>query len=764
LIFLLAIPVGALLASLFRFFPYTAASVAVAVCLLLLLKRRYVPLFLLVFGILYAFFRFTPTGEQFMETGTHSIAGYFCEPGVKREGGYAQTFLVTRGPENIKGLAVLSGEEFSVGQMRELAVRVKTPERRLNPGSLRRNPYAVLVSAHPGGTDGAIRSPLVRTNALRQRMNSTFREHLSPHSASLVMAITTGQRGEMDPALRRKFRDAGLAHLLSISGTHFGLFGVLVFGLLKLGFTHLPRGALERLTAYLTPSESAALLTLPFALSYLGISGASIPSVRAFVMMGLFLCGLLIGRGGHWMRFLLAAAVVLVLGDPQVVTSLSFQLSFIAVFFIGAVVRGLHSTPSPWAEAQEHGNWALKYARKALWITLSASLGVLPLVAYHFHYVSVVSPLSNLLVTPLVGFVLVPLSLAGVFLYLVTGAYVIGPILDPVARLVLWFVERIGSFPHASLAVAQFPAALVLMFYAGGIVFFFFRSRWLLLVPAVPFVVYGLSLVFAPRTLAVTFLDVGYADAAVAELPDGKTLVIDTGKSGMEVERFLQYRGISDIDAVVLTHGHYDHSGGVRRLLEKFSVKELWDNGRLHYPEGYFPQGVGRRELRRGDVLESAGVSVQILHPWKGFYTFRGTEHTEMNNSSLVLRIAGKKGSFLLAGDVEKEAVEDVRHLGEVLRSDVLKLPHHGKDPDLVRELAEMVTPQVVVASAGRLGSESYEHLDGMRVVVTGAEGAMRVEEGSDQLRVKPYREYVLKETTNFSEELRNFRRLFTVW
>jgi beta-lactamase superfamily II metal-dependent hydrolase len=135
-----------------------------------------------------------------------------------------------------------------------------------------------------------------------------------------------------------------------------------------------------------------------------------------------------------------------------------------------------------------------------------------------------------------------------------------------------------------------------------------------------------------------------------------------------------------------------------------------------------------------------------------------------MNNSSLVLRIAGKKGSFLLAGDVEKEAVEDVRHLGEVLRSDVLKLPHHGKDPDLVRELAEMVTPQVVVASAGRLGSESYEHLDGMRVVVTGAEGAMRVEEGSDQLRVKPYREYVLKETTNFSEELRNFRRLFTVW
>jgi competence protein ComEC len=764
LILLLAIPGGAVLASLFRFFPYTAVSIAGAVCLLLFMKRKYAPLLLLVFGVLSALFRFTPSSEQFTGTGTNSITGYFLEPGVKREGGYAQTFLVTKGLRNIKELAVLSGEEFSVGQMRELAVRVKTPERRLNPGSFRRNPYAVLLSARPVESDELIRTPMVMTNALRQRMNRTLREHLSPHAASLVMAITTGQRGEIDTALRRKFRDAGLAHLLSISGTHFGLFGVLVFGLLKFGFTYLPRGALERLTAYLTPSEAAALLTFPLALSYLGISGASIPSVRAFVMIGLFLCGLLIGRGGHWMRFLVAAAVVLVLADPQVVTSLSFQLSFTAVFFIGAIVRGLHSTPSPWAEAQEHGNRALRYARKALWITLSASLGVLPLVAYHFHYVSVVSPLSNLLVTPLVGFLLVPLSLVGVFLYLVTGAYVIGPVLDPVARLVLWFVERIGSFPHASLAVAQFPAALVLMFYAGAIAFFSFKRKWLLLVPAVPLAVYGLSLVLVPGTLAVTFLDVGDADAVVAELPDGRALVIDAGRSGIEVERFLEYRGMSGFDALVLTHGHHDHSGGARRLLENFSVKEVWDNGRLHYPDGYFPSGVGRRELGRGDVLESAGVSIQVLHPWRGFYTFRGTENTAMNNSSLVLRIAGKKRSFFLAGDVEEEAVEDLRHLGGVLRSDVLKIPHHGKDPKPVRELAEVVTPQVAVASAGRRGAESREYPDGLRVLVTGVEGAIRVEEGRETLRVRPYGEFVLRETSSFREELRNFKRLFTVW
>jgi competence protein ComEC len=766
LIFLLAIPGGAVLSSLFRFFPYTATSIAVSACALLLLKRKSAPVFLLVFGILQAFFRFTPAGEQFIETGRYSIMGYFSGPEVRREGGYAQTFLVTRGLGDIRRLAVLSGEEFPIGQMRELAVRVRTPERRLNPGTgtLRRNPYAVLLSTRTVEPGQSVRSPMVVTNALRQRINRTFREHLSPHAASLVMAITTGQRGEMDPALRRKFRDAGLAHLLSISGTHFGLFGVLVFGLLKLGFLYLPRGALERLAVHLTPSEAAALLTLPFALFYLGISGASIPSVRAFVMIGLFLCGLLIGRGGHWLRFLLAAAVVLVLWDPQVVTSLSFQLSFIAVFFIGAIVKGLHSAPSPWAEAEEHGNRALQYGKKALWITLSASLGVLPLVAYHFHYVSVVSPFANFLVTPLVGFILVPLSLAGVFLYLVTGAYVMGPVLEPVARLVLWFVEGIGSFPHASLAVPQFPAVLLPMFYAGAFALLFFRRRWLILAPAVPVAIYGLSLLFSPRPLAVTFLDAGYADASVAELPDGKTVVIDTGKRGTEVARFLRYRGISDIDSLVLTHGHHDHSGGARHLLEQFSVKEVWDNGRLRYPEGYLPRGVQRRELRRGDVLESGVVSIQVLHPWSGFYTLRGREDTAMNNSSLVLRIAGKKRSFLLAGDVEGEAVEDMRHLGGRLESDVLKIPHHGKDPEPLRELTEVVTPQVAVASAGRLRAESRKHLEGTRVLVTGAEGAIRIEERGEKLRVKPYGEYILRETADFREELRNFRRLFTVW
>jgi beta-lactamase superfamily II metal-dependent hydrolase len=173
---------------------------------------------------------------------------------------------------------------------------------------------------------------------------------------------------------------------------------------------------------------------------------------------------------------------------------------------------------------------------------------------------------------------------------------------------------------------------------------------------------------------------------------------------------------------------------------------------------------VQRRELRRGDVLESGVVSIQVLHPWSGFYTLRGREDTAMNNSSLVLRIAGKKRSFLLAGDVEGEAVEDMRHLGGRLESDVLKIPHHGKDPEPLRELTEVVTPQVAVASAGRLRAESRKHLEGTRVLVTGAEGAIRIEERGEKLRVKPYGEYILRETADFREELRNFRRLFTVW
>ena len=169
----------------------------------------------------------------------------------------------------------------------------------------------------------------------RARLNRYVTENFSADSGALVSAITTGQRGNMSDGLKDAFNSTGLAHVLSISGTHFGIFSVLLFGLFRLVIKFLPYSLLQRITLYVTPSQGAAVLCLPFMLAYLALSGWSIPAVRSFIMISLFLIGLLIGRKRFWLNSLLFAAFVIVLWNPEALFSLSFQLSFLAVLFIG---------------------------------------------------------------------------------------------------------------------------------------------------------------------------------------------------------------------------------------------------------------------------------------------------------------------------------------------------------------------------------------------------------------------------------------------
>ena len=455
----------------------------------------------------------------------------------------------------------------------ELLMETGKDRTRLNPGQPGQGRlYGEIVSAEDKGESPERLFTVFEKQ--RNSLNSYIYGRFSEESGAFIAAMTTGDTSQLSDELRDAFNSTGLVHILSISGTHFGMVSVMLFGLFSFLIKRIPYKYLQRLTIWLSPSQAAALLSLPFIIMYLGISGSSIPAVRSFIMISLFLFGLLIARKGFWLNSLLFAAVILVVWDPAVIENLSFQLSFIAVFFLGFALEkndNADDVPGPKEKPEKKRERIVRYIKEAVLISAAATLGTSPLAACYFHYISLVSPLSNLVVVPLVGFVLIPLSLISSFAYIFSGHYIFAPLVSVSSDMTIVLVKFFAGIPFADLRVAAFPPVLCILFYAGFILYLASnRNKKMLALPFVPFCVYAMLVMSEKKDLSVTFIDVGQGDSAVMELPDKKTIVVDTGRTGRETAAYLKYLGKSDIDALVLTHSHPDHTGGMEYLMKRF--------------------------------------------------------------------------------------------------------------------------------------------------------------------------------------------------
>ena len=585
-------------------------------------------------------------------------------------------------------------------------VRVRGPLRLPDAGALPSSPFVLApeprvpqksarqleVLDGPRGCLGLL-ARLHRWTSLRVARSLEGATRGEREAASLAAALLLGETAELSPTTVSAFRDGGVAHVLSISGLHVGL--------LALGLS----AALRAVRAGVA-SRDAVLLAAT--LAFAAFTGGRAPVTRAALMIGLYLAARLLGRPTSPAQVVGASALVLLCADPENLFDVGFLLTYSAVFGLGFLAprfaRPLRRRlPAPLADGVA--------------ATLGAELCVFPIQATVFHVVPFVTLLSNLLVVPLAGLflyaaaILLPLLVAGPL----PAALALGP-LSVLSRAIvglLGLIDGLGAVRVVPTPPFAWAVALTLLLAAAGTLRAA-RPRRLALAAAVALVLLVSarpSVAARPGEARLVALDVGQGDALLVVTEAGRILV-DGGGSFDAAYDFGRVRllprlaalGAVSFDAVVLTHPHPDHAGGLRSALRLLRVDRLCvPRGALrssHLDEAL--EAAAREEIRveafgAGDRIVAAGLEMEVLHPGAETYA-RSAE----NNGSLVLafRLAGRR--VLLAGDVETAAEADLLARGGDLSADVLKVPHHGSRTSTTPELLSAVSPRVALLSVGR--------------------------------------------------------------
>ncbi len=311
-----------------------------------------------------------------------------------------------------------------------------------------------------------------RINRFRHALTTRILAALPPPENAIAAALTTGQRGAIPPDILVAIRDAGLAHLLAISGLHFALVSGFLFGGLRGAMASVPALALRY-----PIKKWAAVGAFIGALGYLLISGASIPTQRAFLMLSMVLLAITLDRDAISMRLVAVAAAAVLLMSPESLLGASFQLSFAAVIALVAFYESNARALAALRRDAGPGRRLLLYGAGIALTTLIAGSVTAPFAIYHFNRFAVYGVIANLIAIPITGlwimpwavaaFALMPLGLEG--LALTPMGWGIGAVVA-VAR-------EVSSWPDAVLLVPAVPTACLAAVAVGGLWLALWRGR-----------------------------------------------------------------------------------------------------------------------------------------------------------------------------------------------------------------------------------------------------------------------------------------------
>lgn len=552
------------------------------------------------------------------------------------------------------------------------------------------------------------------------------------NDAGVLGAMILGDRTQLSSQTKELYQDAGIIHLLAISGLHISLTGMALYRLLR---RFLPLGA-------------AGAISGGVMAAYACMTGFPVSAVRAVLMFGIFLLAQTVGRSYDLPTSLASAAALLLAAQEKNITQAGFLLSFAAV--CGVVLSGT------WKSRPFKGT--------SLGISLGTQITTLPLIALFYYQIPLYSILLNLLVIPLMplvlGFGLAGMAASAVSITL--WRFLLAP-----AHYTLTAVEflcgRVRLLPFSIITTGKPSPGRILFYYGALGAGLFLLSRYaahargksglraspgalykkerknsavllkidLLKLGFALILVAGIFFIHVPGRFTVTFLDVGQGDGCCIEHTDGSVYLVDGGSSSREnlaqycLEPFLKSRGKDTVDCWLISHYDQDHVSGLLEILEGYERGLGGKNAAgitvrsILLPDACTDaeaaariralareNGIRVYMAARGDGLESGSLDLQVLSPE------RGKTYADTNEASMAVALRYQGFSALLTGDIQGAGEQELLESGLLEDIDVLKVAHHGSRNSTPEAFLAIVRPELSVISCQKDNSYGHPHAE----------------------------------------------------
>jgi len=632
-----------------------------------------------------------------------------------------------------------SSTKIRVGDHIELTGKIIQPSEKRNPGCFNYTLY--LKSKKIYGQVWVDRVEAVKVVShednlwtyaaqLKSRGAAIYDRVYTKEQATLIKGLVLGEKAASEDMMTL-FQEAGIAHVLAISGLHVGYLFLLVQFLFKKLKTNVRLQSLWM----------AIILML-----YVLITGGSISVIRAALMLWLSIFAITLKESSDALNNLAFAAILILLGNPAQLFSVSFQLSFLAILGIIMFYNPINYK----LNKQEH-----HYLENII-LTSIVSMSILPVLLINFHVFNFMTFIGNVLIVPLIGVLLLYNLLMMPFLALPLLSTVLAYPSKILCNVILFLTQKVATVTvfkfFGTINIGLFIIGILVLLGISG----YFdlsqrkhRHRFYFSIGVIG--VFLMVSTILPKPLRLTFIDVGEGDALLIQTPQEHAFLVDGGGYEDLEDKYqpisektllpvLYSKNIRRLDGVFITHNHTDHAQGVEEILQKMPVKEIFlsnkYNGNLE-----FQNKIPVTFLKQGDVLKTEdGVQFDIFWPEGERLPL---PEDEQNGGSLMMNVSYEAFDAFLTGDAESTEEEAVL---EILPDvDLLKVGHHGSKNATSMAFLKVLEPEYAIISVGSnnfYGHPTDEtlarlHEEGSQIYRTDEDGAILVESDGQTVKIK---------------------------